>query len=708
MTVVEAGELYHTVQPSGKHRGKYSSALTPYCREPQDVLTSLEFQGMIFAGPARCGKSVMLPNWLTYGAKVDPADYLILGSTQHDMRLWSKGDLAKFLRTSPDVRAMLIPGRKNDNVFDKEFISGMQWYLLWPTIDNLSGWTVPRHWALDFDRIIQDVDGEGNPFDLLMKRAETHMRFGMTAAESSPGYDISDPKWTPRTPHEAPPTEGILKLYNRGDRRRWQWQCHQCGDPFEPSFALFDYPGKHDPKSVYHDPFDAGEQVTLVCPHCGFPHTPDMKDDLNAGGRWVKEGMIWLPARDEMIRHPTVKPVRSNIASFWLKGPAAAFQSWPKMVAAYLTGLKEYDELGIETALKKTVNTDHGEPYLPRAMISDRSPELLKNKAEDWGATDEVRSVPPWVRFLVATVDVQARSNSSFVVQVMGVDAEGSGTIVDSFKITWSEREDSQGRTLRIDPAAFKLDWDVLIEQVINKTYPLSDGSGRRMAIYLTGCDSGGAEGVSTNAYAFWRRLKARGDGMHRKFILVKGRGGKGAGVDKPDKPDEKTPPTRVLWPDNNQSNKTLAAARGDVPVLELNPWLLKDKASNMLLRRVREDDTTPGGGSIRYPTWMPDWFYNQLTNEVRTDRGWEKIGSRRNEAWDLLYYALGILVRPRDDVTYAPWLVIDFDKIKWDKPPAWADVAERNPLVWSERREEARIVERKKISFAELAEKLG
>ncbi|ESQ85497.1 DNA packaging protein [Asticcacaulis sp. AC466] len=657
--------------------------------------------------------SVMLPNWLAYGAKVDPADYLILGSAQHEVRNWSKGDLAKFLRRSHDVRNMLIPGRKNDNVFDKEFLSGMQWLFIWPTIDNLSGKTFPRHWALDFDRIIQDVDKEGNPYDLLMKRAETFMRFGMTVAESSPGFDISDPKWTPRTPHEAPPTEGILKLYNRGDRRRWNWKCEQCSGAFEPSFKLFDFPGKHEPKQVYHDPMDAAEQVTLVCPICGYPHTMDMKDHLNSGGRWVKEGQLWLPPKNEFILDPRCKLVRSNIASFWLKGPAAAFQDWSKMVTTWLTAQKEYDELGIETALKKTVNTDHGEPYLPKAMISDRSPEILMAKAEDWGASEECRSVPPWVRFLVATVDVQARGNASFVFQVHGVDAQGNITIIDSDKIIFSTRKDEEGRTLRIDPQAFALDWDVLIDEIMMRTYPLSDGSGRRMGIYLTGCDSGGAEGTTPNAYAFWRRLKERQDGLHRKFVLIKGKGGKGGKVDaaKPDKPDETTPSTRVLWPDNNQGTKKFAAALGDVPVLELNPWILKDMASNLMLRRIREDDNSEGGGAIRFPTWMPAWFYNQLTNEVRTDQGWQKIGSRRNEAWDLLYYALGLLVRPRDlSPNAAPWLVIRYQHIAWEDPPSWADVWDKNPLVWSEGRAEQRALEhvKKTVSFAELGGNLA
>ncbi len=37
----------------------------------------------------------------------------------------------------------------------------------------------------------------------------------MTLVESSPGRDITDTKWRCGGAHEAPPTTGILSLYNR-------------------------------------------------------------------------------------------------------------------------------------------------------------------------------------------------------------------------------------------------------------------------------------------------------------------------------------------------------------------------------------------------------------------------------------------------------------------------------------------------------------
>ncbi len=57
---------------------------------------------------------------------------------------------------------------------------------------------------------------------------------------------------------------------------------------------------------------------------------------------------------------------------------------------------------------------------------------------------------------------------------------------------------------------------------------------------------------------------------------------------------------------------------------------------------------------------------------ETRTANGWEKI-SARNEAWDLLVYAIALsLYRP-----------IKIENLDWDNPPPWADEWDDNELVF-------------------------
>jgi len=656
LTVSQGAEKFRFLNNPGSYVGPWRNDKTPYLVEPMDELTSLDFQGMIFAGPARSGKSDMFFNYLVTTAICDPADMFLLHMTQASARDWSQGDLARAFRHSKALGATLVPGRQNDNVHDKRFLSGMRLLIKWPTIAELSGKTIPRLWAMDYDRMTQDVDGEGTPYDQLFKRHASFKRFGMAVAESSPGFLVEDPKFKPGAdnPHEAPPTQGILKFYNRGDRRRWRWRCHQCGEAFEPTFQTLKWPDSADF-------MEAAEQAYMVCPY-GCVIGSEMKQELNTAGRWVKEGQVWMP--DGSMAG---KARRSNIASFWMKGPAAAFQDWSGLVLNYLNAKSEFDKTGDEQSLKTTVTLDQGDPYTPEANKSDRLPEDLKNRAEDWGSTQADPTVPEWVRFLTAEIDVQAGGRPCFVVQVHGHGEGNDTTIVDMFKIRKSDRideNDSRGDYHLIDPAAHPEDWHVLIPQVFEKTYPLADGSGRRMQIRATGSDSGGKAGVTSNAYKFWRYLReGPKDPVEReafnfthkdRFFLLKGA------------PSKTNPRIHLTFPDAERKDR-FSGARGDEQVWLLNSDLLKDQVNNKLGR------LEPGGGMIRYPTWSPDWLYSQLTAENRTATGWaDPKKGRRNESWDLLYYAEAMCLLP----------VIRIETIDWTNPPGWAQVWDKNDLV--------------------------
>ncbi len=646
ISVSEAAERYHIVKNPGQHEGPFSLDKTPYLREPMDVLTSLNFKYMVFAGPARTGKSAMFINWLCHTAITDPADLMVVHMAMHTARDWSQADLSKAIRNSPELRKRMMPGRQNDNVYDKHFLSGMRLLVTWPTINNLSGKTIPRLWLMDMDRMPLDVDGEGSPFDLAAKRMTTFGRYGMTAAEASPGYDIEDPKWMVNDPHEAPPTKGILSLYNRGDRRRWYWACPHCGSAFQPQFKLLVWPNL-DSKDI----MEMAEQTEMACPHCGGLMKPHQQRDLNRGGRWVKSGQVWHPETDEI----TGTARRSDMASFWMFGPAAGFTDWPELVKKYLNALNDFEATGDEGPLRTTVNVDQGEAYLPKTLEGGRLPETLKARAEDWGGHDANGDpyVPEAVRFLVATVDVQAGGRPSFVVHIFGI-ADGFDIYhVDMFKITKSARLNEVGEREGLDPAAHPEDWELLVDQVLERSYPLNDQSGRRMAVKIAACDSGGADGVTANAYDFYRKL--RSEGKAERFHLVKGSPSR-----------SETAPLRVSYP-NAQQKDRFAIARGDVPVWLVNSNIVKDQVSNMLGR----DEP---GGQVRFPRWAQDWLYSQLTTEIRDpQKGWINPSRRRNEAFDLLAYCVAICDHPDVRIRF----------IDWQNPPVWAAPWDENPLVF-------------------------
>lgn len=637
LTVSQASEKYRYINQPGAYVGQWKNATVPYMVEPMDTFTSRSHNGMIFVGPAQCAKTDSLViNTLAYSIKVDPMDMMLVCPTMLDARDFGIRRIDRLHRHSEEIGQMLLPAADADNRFDKQYSTGMLFTLSWPTPSQLAGKPIGRIVLTDRDRMPDDVDGDGEPFDLASKRTTTFGSYAMTLAESSPSREVTNLKWIPQSPHEAPPCEGILKLYNRGDRRRWYWPCPHCDEYFEGQFKHLwwdnDIKGTNLEKAV---------TARMVCPHCGTHIHPDFREDMQFFGRWVKDGQ----GIDSNGKVYGPEP-KTSIASFWLRGVAAAFVSWPKLVELFLNANDEYTRTGSEEALKKFYNNDLGEPYYPKSSSDIRLPEVLKARAEKLAE----RKVPTGVRFLVATVDVQ---KNMFVVQVFGIlpGLKFDMVLVDRFEIRKSQRTDADGERLWVKPNTYPEDWDEITTQVINKEYELDDGSGRMMSIRFVGCDSGGRAGVTSMAYTYYRNLREQN--KHRRFILLKGDAS----------PNQ--PRTRISYPDSQRKDMK-AAARGDIPVLLLQSNLLKDDLDGRL------DCMEPGKGMYRFPDWLSDQFFAELCVEIRTDKGWENQSGQHNEATDLSYYCIGMCVSE----------LLRVEGINWNDPPGWAAEWDKNDLV--------------------------
>lgn len=638
MPVAEAVHKYMRVPVGVGNSVEWDPNLAPYVVEPMNCLASREYDAVIFVGPARTGKTIgLIDGWVVYNVVCDPSDMLIIQMTEEKAREHSKKRLARTFRVSPEVACRLSPSRNDNNVHDRTFLAGNYLKIGWPSINIMSSSDFKCVALTDYDRFPEDIDGEGDGFSLASKRTTTFMSAGMTLVESSPGREITNTKWRRKSPHEAPPTTGILSLYNRGDRRRWYWPCPHCGEYFQPAMeAMTGY--RETP-----DPVIASEAAHIDCPHCNGIITADRKRELNGKGVWLREGQTI--DREGNI---TGEARRSRIASFWMEGPAAAYQTWAQLVYKLLTAEQDYEATGSEETLKTVINTDWGLPYLPRAASEQRRADVLMLRAEDYGK----RLVPPKVRFLLASVDVQGGKKRRFVVQIIGYGENGERWLVDRYNIRQSLRCDENGEAQQVHPGSYPEDWQLLITDVLEKTYALQSDPSRRMSILAMAVDSGGEDGVTDNAYKFWRQC--RRDGLGKRVYLIKG---------------DSTRRQKIITkthPDNTGRSDRRADARGEVPVYLLQTDLLKDQLSNNLERE------TPGAGYIHFPDWLGEWFYEELTYEERgTDGKWRKPGKGNNEAFDLFCYAHAVAV------------LRGYEKIRdWEQPPAWAVAQECNSNI--------------------------
>lgn len=676
MTVTQAAVRYRYLKDPPKYTGPYKADETPYMVEPQNQTMSRKHTSLVFSGPSQSSKTEsLILNTIAYVVKCFPMDMLLFGASISAIRDFSHRRVDRMHKNSKKIGAELMPGKSNDNTHDKTYKSGISLSLLWPSPNEMSSKPAPLVLITEYDRMPEDIGGEGSGFILAQQRTTSYMQMGMTVVESSPAREITDPKWKPTTDHEAPPCTGVLGLYNQGTRKRWYWPCPYCGEYFEASFKDLIYSvTKKDPETGEKIPLtyrEIRESTRLGCRKNGCVIEPHHKYEMNRRGVWLAEGE---KISADGVRSGT--PLESDMDSYWLKGPAAAYSTWGGLVVKFLKAEKVFFDTSSQEDLKTTTNTDQGELYVPRGSEKQRLAEDIRETAYH----TEPKVVPADVRCLFACIDVQS---NRWEVQVMGPRpgfTKGSYDIVvvDRFDIKKSKRLDEDGERYLVKPATYLEDWDLLEEQVMSKRYPLAGVEGGTMGINMTLCDSGGKEGVTGKAYDFWRKMKVAGKG--NRFLLVKG------------EPNPKAPRVHLAFPDTKRNDR-FANARGEIPVLFIQSNTIKDMLDGMLNRE------SPGGGKIEFPDWLPIEFFEELTVETKNHKGqWENLANRRNEAWDLLYYFIAACIYRR------------IDMVEWDKPPKWlAPWADNSGVEILQAQNEA--VDKKKLApqgFADLAAQIA
>ncbi|MGI4850456.1 MAG: terminase gpA endonuclease subunit [Janthinobacterium lividum] len=634
MTVAAFAAAYRWLNNPGVNVGRWQHSETPYLVEPMESLTSTSHLATAIVGPARSGKTSVAENWLLYSVGSDPAHLLWYMPTEPVLTSYVKQVINPMIDLHTVMKSRLGARPVDDSLSFKNF-RGMTAQFLTVAYANLISKTASR---LVLDEIDAYPENLGDVYALADLRRQAAGTASMILAVSHPdrARGMAEEGWQ----------GGIMKLYASSDRRVWYWACPHCGAfsspcPTAARVMALDYP--------QDAPLDVIErEAALVCPTCSAHIEDRYRRSMNETGRWVASGQTI----DEDGRIEG-EAIASKMSGYWIVGVMSPFiiGGIGALARANEAAKRAYVANPTEEALrawKDVVVKRLGLPFeLPR-KASQLDATAIADRAEPGFRRG---TVPAGVRFITVAVDVQP---TRFEIMARGWGERGESWVIEHIR---------QVADTSISPD----DWDSLFEQLTALSYPLADGSGRRMAVRAVGCDSGGAAGATSQAYAAWlrarkrqqARLAGRVDGREAwTLLLLKGASGPNA------------PTLAVSYPDSVRKDRT-AAARGQIPVGLFAPNRFKDDLASQLA------NAEAGPGFVHIPASFrsaqaPHAYFEQLVAEVRRPDGrWVKATpTARNEWLDLMV------------MTHAMAHLWGLPRIDWQAPPAWAGPWDENPLV--------------------------
>ena len=654
--------------PGGGYTGYWNNEYAPFWVKPMDALKGSTYMTVALVGPGQCGKTTVAENWVGASVDIDPADFLWYMQTEPAIEDYVKDRINPYIESHPCLHSKLGLKAVDSSLHYKRF-TGMSVKFLAAVYANLISKTAPRIIADEIDAYSPSL---GDIMSLLNIRRTTFGRSGKILVMSHPDRATGlkpDEDWK----------SGIMSVYRDSDRRVWYWPCPECGLVSSPAPTARYVTELNYPTDKGKSLDQVAAETVLICPHNGCIIENHQRRDMNIAaytsdwGGWIGEGQEISPEGkiDGQL-------IETDTAGFWMMGAMSPFlangigglaRAIVKAERELESGETDEAAQSLRTAWTKGI----GSPPPERKKPGSIDATVLAERADP---TLKLGQVPDWVRFITVFVDIQGLY---FDVMARGWGKGGESIVIDQFKIVLSERTNRDGEPLPVDPAHEPADWDMMLGRLMTRRYPLTSDPTRGMAIRGIGFDSQGAPGVTTQAYAAWKRWRiASPDRPAQIRMLGKDRGGRdvfsvipmrglpGAGAQK----------LLVVYPDSQRTDRK-AAAKGEVPLAQFRTDSFKTEMAGHLGK------AEVGGWYVHFPAELlsvddkgkpkpPHLFFEQLVAEVPNKAGhWDKVKpNSKNEALDQL---VG---------THVIAHLHGVHRINWDRPPPWAAAHDVNALV--------------------------
>lgn len=339
--------------------GLWRTERTPYLKEIMDSLSaSSNLTHISIMKGAQLGLTETAINWIGYIVDVAPATSLFLMPSQGLINSVNEQKIDPLFKNCPTLKEKLILRKGKDKADTKRFKGGRLFLKTAGSAKNLSSVSAKYIMIDEADRMLSNVDGEGDPIALAETRASS---FG------------ADKKiFIPSTP-TVKGNSIIEREFKQGDQRYYFVPCPFCGHMQSLKWENLQYDKNEDEQII---------DVYYKCSKCG-----DLIDENRYKTEMLENGE-W---------RATAKPKSLTKASFHINSmySPVGFYSWHEMAEEYE---KSKDD---ENKLVQFFNTKLGLAY---ELQGDSPPwRVIYDQREDY----KLRVVPKDALFLTAGVDTQ-------------------------------------------------------------------------------------------------------------------------------------------------------------------------------------------------------------------------------------------------------------------------------------------------------------
>jgi phage terminase large subunit GpA-like protein len=304
---------------------------------------------------AQMGKSSILRNVLGKRADRQPGPMLI-GQPSIDMaEIFSKDRLTPFFRDTPVLSKLLKSNKTKDSgnsILHKKIPGG--YITLVGAHSGISLASRPIAFIMldEIDRYPFTIDGEGDPIELVIKRAANFWN-RLIGLFSTPTDQRSR----------------IAAWYERSDKRKFFVKCPHCKERILFLFPnlKWDYDKlKKEVSNIYYE-----------CPECDGKIKEQKKTNLVKKGKWIATG------------------VNSHIAGFWINELYSPWRGWGEIILQFEAVKHNPDQLRV------FINTVLAEVFEDKGDAPDHLHVYARREFYPVG------TIPRRVLFLTAAADIQ-------------------------------------------------------------------------------------------------------------------------------------------------------------------------------------------------------------------------------------------------------------------------------------------------------------